>query len=71
MNLVNPASDNNRLAGDRPPRYGKKDDFPRQEVPNLGNLGNEALARLGVRQVPSISSLNDYTVGRGPVPRRA
>ena len=46
MNLVNPASDNNRLAGDRPPHYGKKDDFPRQEVPNLGNLGNEALARL-------------------------
>ena len=46
MHLVNLASDNNRLAGDRPPHYGKKDDFPRQEVPNLGNLGNEALARL-------------------------
>ena len=26
---------------------------------------------LGVGQVPPISSLNDYTVGRGPVPRRA
>ena len=26
---------------------------------------------LGVGQVPPVSSLNDYTVGRGPVPRRA
>ena len=34
-----------QIAGDRPPHYGKKDDFPCQEVPNLGNLGNEVLAR--------------------------
>ena len=32
------------IAGDRPPRYGKKEDLPRQELPNLGNLGNPAPA---------------------------
>ena len=28
------------IAGDRPPRYGKKEDLPRQELPNLVNLVN-------------------------------
>ena len=29
-----------QIAGDRPPRYGKKADLPREEVPNLVNRVN-------------------------------
>ena len=55
-------------AGDRPPHYGKKDDFPRQEVPNLGNLGNEVLARLCSwcsphREARFVSALGDPSRG--------